>query len=1107
MRYAALVLLFASACNLREPHALVEIRDPQGIAGGATSLVLFDPQTPDRIVRQLDGRKFDVTVTVASPREGPRTLVAEALADGSVVARGQTIVPFAAGGAATAQIDLYAPCTAHDECAKYGTDQVRALCHDARCVLSTCGDGIVEARNEDCEDGNANPNDACHQCRNTRWRVEPVVGFGESGGDPLRTVLDGPHALAIDRDDNLYVADGRGDILRLDRQAGLLVRFARSDLDLGSSASSGFRGLDRVVAMDVDGLGHVFVVDGHRLHRFDARTGELQRVAGTGVPGFSGDDGPGPAAQLDDPRDVAVDGAGNVFIADTNNGAIRRVDAITGHITTFVQDLDEPRAIVVHDINQVVVVTRHDVLEFSTDGSEFGPRGWNGTNRLLDPADVPQGGLPREPKVAVIDGDVLVGGDQSLWRISRVDRSIVQVVGPGPTGDVHNGADQQVLADGPDGLVVTSSGTIVFSERRSHRVREIRSGEVVRMVAGAGRAARPGDGDLATAVDIDATGRIATAPNGVLYFAEIMPHQRVLRANGGRIDLIAGLVGAAKSSGDGGPADEAQLDQPDAIAIVGDTLYVGEAGRVRRVDLNSGVIETFRRDVATPAGMDAGPDGTLYIADTDNDAVIRIATDGTTSTVAVERPSDVAVDSRGRVYIAQPERHIVSRVDAQTGRVERFAGLGRPGRAIEGASAVDAPLDTPTAVAADSAGNIYICDSANDRVIAVDASGLVRVVVGGGQGVIDGTHPRGFFIERPRDVHVGAAGELFVASLGRVYRADDQRVEMVVGDRDPAGDGPLAVASLGKPVAVTAAKDGAWLVADAQYGRIRRVDPTQGLLTTVAGLASGLTDDGTPPERFRLFEQPAGIARDPVTGAFYVAEGAVGTVLRVDSVRGVERIAGSIGSPEGGSVPPMETYLGSPAGLALSADGKTLYIADPPQHVIRSLELVSTSAPLGVAAGRYGERGSFGPLLNAPEAVAVGRDGALYVADTQNNRVLRVVDGRTDVVLGDGSAASSGNGRPARAFAVNAPVGLAVDVYGNLFVTSRTTVRRVSAGADSVATGDDEVATIYGADRSRFPQSQTVCLSGLTIDDDSAGTLVVTDRCQGFLLKLVRGSN
>ena len=122
---------------------------------------------------------------------------------------------------------------------------------------------------------------------------------------------------------------------------------------------------------------------------------------------------------------------------------------------------------------------------------------------------------------------------------------------------------------------------------------------------------------------------------------------------------------------------------------------------------------------------------------------------------------------------------------------------------------------------------------------------------------------------------------------------------------------------------------------------------------------------------------------------------------------------------------------------------------------------------------------------HAPDAVAVNEAGVLFVADTHNHRVLRVEGAAPTVVLGTGAPSSAGEGAPAAAFPVDLPSGLAFDRFGNLFVATRQSVRRVTANEDGEVFGDAYVSTVVGAEpRTTFPEDAIGCLGGVAVEDD-----------------------
>jgi sugar lactone lactonase YvrE len=198
-----------------------------------------------------------------------------------------------------------------------------------------------------------------------------------------------------------------------------------------------------------------------------------------------------------------------------------------------------------------------------------------------------------------------------------------------------------------------------------------------------------------------------------------------------------------------------------------------------------------------------------------------------------------------------------------------------------------------------------------------------------------------------------------------------------------------------------------------------------------------------------------------------------------------------------------------PHGLALTADGTALYVADTGNHLVRRVELssgvVSTVAGVALERGYDGDGGlALESRFNAPTAVAVSPAGDLYVADTGNHRVRRVdAGGVIHTVIGDGQPGNGGAG-VAGTLPVAAPRGLLVDGYGNLFVSATTVVRVIEAGNDGVATADDWSAVIYGVSpRVDYPASLNQCLAGLALANGAVpDRLAVVDWCRGSLVQV-----
>ncbi|MEU9581004.1 RICIN domain-containing protein [Streptomyces chilikensis] len=308
--------------------------------------------------------------------------------------------------------------------------------------------------------------------------------------------------------------------------------------------------LDRPYGLAMDSTGTLYLSD-HNNHRVRKVTtdGRIRTVAGTGTAGFGGDHGPALSAQLDCPREVAVDRAGNLYIADSENHRIRKVTA-DGQIRT---------------------VAGTGTAGFSGDG---GPA----TSAELN---CPYG-------VAVDSTGNLYIADTDNHRVRKVtpDGRIRTVAGtgtPGFSGDGSPAAAAQL--NGPYGVAVDGAGDLYITDADNHRVRKVAGDGTISTVAGTGTDGFSGDGGPATSARLDFPLGVVADHTGALYVSDHNNHRVRKIAGDGTISTVAG-TGTDAFSGDGGPATSAQLNYPFGLAVdcVG-ALYIADYvnNRVRKV--------------------------------------------------------------------------------------------------------------------------------------------------------------------------------------------------------------------------------------------------------------------------------------------------------------------------------------------------------------------------------------------------------------------------------------------------------------------------------------------------------------------------------------------
>ena len=261
------------------------------------------------------------------------------------------------------------------------------------------------------------------------------------------------------------------------------------------------------------------------------------------------------------------------------------------------------------------------------------------------------------------------------------------------------------------------------------------------------------------------------------------------------------------------------------------------------------------------------------------------------------------------------------------------------------------------------------------------------------------------------------------------------------------------------------------------------------------------------------FGTVGGVANDATPRLIYLTESTANRIHAVTivdpnnpdtwTIAPLANTAGTAGFADGAAA---TARFRDPTGLLF--DGGTLYVADTGNHVIRTIDLatLTVSTVIGTPA-TLGFAGDGGPAMQAllyqPQAIAKCPDGDLFIADTGNDRIRRVdATGAITTVLGDGIADSSGDGGPASTFPIDAPLALGCDALGNVYATSRTTVREVAANDHGIVDGTGPVLTIYGAPpRTAFPADVTRCLTGLAVVD---ATVQVVDSYTGLLVSLAR---
>ncbi|HEX3394122.1 MAG TPA: hypothetical protein VHS52_06305 [Acidimicrobiales bacterium] len=609
--------------------------------------------------------------------------------------------------------------------------------------------------------------------------------------------------------------------------------------DITTIAGSAGEGPATGVSQEPNGLAlrgtSLFVSDsaGNVIRVVDLSTGMERVIAGTGAPGSGGDGGPATAAGFANPEGIDVDAAGNLYVADTHNDEIRRVDT-SGTVTT--------------------VAGKIEYGHFAGDG------GSATLANLNYPTDV------------AVDaaGNVFIA-DYFNHRVRKVDHSgiITTIAGNGTEGYGGDGGPAtQAQLQRPAGVAVDGAGNVFVADSFNNRVRKVDAAGIITTVAGNGATGLTGDGGPAKAAAVYQPGRVDLDAAGNLYVAQ---GQAVAIR---RVDT-SGTITTFAGQGQGVPPGGAPMGSPQSMVFdAAGNMYVAATGfsddRVHKVT-PSGVVSavagngfaSFSGDggAATAAQIGEvprlalGPGGDLFVAEVDNDRIRRVDGSGTISTVATADYNvggAIAFDRAGNLYSAEPS--VIRRIDTRGGATI-VAGTGTTGFAGDGGQATAARINYPSGLALDGAGNVYFADSGNDRVRRVDTNGVITTVAGGGPGPLgDGGAATAATLDLfyQSGVAVDSRGNLFVADAYdmRVRRIGTDGVITTVagtGTYGALGDGgPATGAYVGFPGGLAVDGSDNLYVVDPHNARVRRVDGN-GVITTVAGNGTtGYRGDGGP---------------------------------------------------------------------------------------------------------------------------------------------------------------------------------------------------------------------------------------------------------------------
>jgi sugar lactone lactonase YvrE len=533
-------------------------------------------------------------------------------------------------------------------------------------------------------------------------RLQIIAGNGTAGnngdgGLATAAQLFNPSGVAFDIAGNLFIAE----INRIRKVApDGVISTAAGNGTFGFSGDGGPATAAQLFSpqgLTVDAAGNLFIVDtvNHRIRKVTT-DGVIRTVAGNGILGFSGDGGPATGAQLDNPAGVAVDAAGNLFIADRYNHRIRKVTP-DGVIHTIAGNGRE---------------------DFRGDGG---------------PATAAQFEYPNS--VAVDSTGALFIGDHSYVHKVAPNGIITTLAENGLYGFSGDGGPAvSALLFNPSDVAADVAGNLFIADSGNHRIRKITPDGMINTIAGNGIYGFSGDGLQAVNAQLNYPSGVAVDAAGNLFIADTY-NQRIRKVTpDGIIRTVAGN-GTAGYSGDGGQATAAQLNWPYDVTIdKAGNLFIADTYNscIRKVTpagvISTVVAESAAAGISFPYSVTVDVAGNLFIYDIANFRLAKVAPDGAIYTVAdwyiliqghvpykhpAYSPTGMAVDSSGNLFFAN---YADIKQVLPSGIISTAAGNGTRGFSGDGGPAKAAQLFKPYGMAIDTVGNLFIADTGNHRI-------------------------------------------------------------------------------------------------------------------------------------------------------------------------------------------------------------------------------------------------------------------------------------------------------------------------------------------------------------------------------------------------------
>jgi sugar lactone lactonase YvrE len=599
--------------------------------------------------------------------------------------------------------------------------------------------------------------------------------------------------------------------------------------------------------------------------------------------------------------------------------------------------------------------------------------------------------------------DIKLDSNGNMYTADYINNKIIKIT---PSGVVTTlaGSGTQGSIDGngtaasfnnPQGLAVDSTGNVYVADTGNHRIRKITPAGLVTTLAGSTSGSIDGTG---TAAKFNSPNGLAVDSNGNVYVADTNNSRIRKITPAGVVSILAGSTpGSTDATG-----TAAKFSYPNKVAVDSTgNVYVADTNnnRIRKIT-PAGLVTTLAGSTSGfadgngtaakfsyPNGLEVDSTGNVYVADTYNNRIRKItsngevsilagsgsevSTDGTGTAASFNRPNGLAVDSTGNVYVVD-NNIVIRKINSASSEVSTLMTIVNY-------------MNQPNGVAVDSTGNIYVVNSGDQKIYIITSGGSVSTFAGSTTGSTDGNGTAAKF-NYPRGVAVDGLGNVYVADTGNhMIRKITPAglVTTVAGSTSGFADGTGTAARFSGPQGLAVDSTGNIYVADTNNFKIRKITP-DGVVSTLAGSTYGFADGiGINASFKHIF----GVSVDS-TGNVYVADTYNNMIRKITPDGVVSTFAGS--TPGSTDATGTNAKFNSPNGLAVDSIGN-VYVADSGNNKIRKITpdgVVSTLAGSGLRGSEDGivTAASF----NSPNGVALDSKGNIYVADINNKKIRKI---------------------------------------------------------------------------------------------------------------------